>query len=99
MYLYQNDSPNPKAFSFILTQEDGARLYGTSLCFYEPVDKELYKSIGHIENSITVIGQKAICLISHFPYMNEFKRILRQLYRISLSNSELPIEVIKNWFF
>lgn len=93
MYLYQNESPNPKAFSFILTQADGARIYGTALCFYETIEKELYKNIGHIDSSITVIGQKAICLISHYPYMNEFKRILKQLYRISLSNSELPIEV------
>lgn len=94
MYLYQNDSPNPKAFSFILTQADGARIYGTSLCFYEPIEMEHYKNIGHIDSSTKVIGQKAICLVSHFPYMNEFKRILRQLYRISLSNSELPIEVL-----
>ena len=34
----------------------------------------------------------AICLVSNYPFLEESKEILKQLYRISLSKQSEPIE-------
>ena len=35
---------------------------------------------------------KAICLISHWPYIDHMKEILREIYRLHLSTYDVPIE-------
>ena len=41
-----------------------------------------------------VLGTKAICILSHFSFNHAFKEILKQLYRIQISNTglHLPLE-------
>ena len=92
----------PESFSFIITQEDGSRVYCTCLCFQEPLSSEMKKRLG-----IPVIGagtggygknevfvSKAIVLMSHFPFSKNYKGLLSQIYRLSLSKSEVPLERI-----
>jgi hypothetical protein len=37
---------------------------------------------------------KAICILSHYSFNQQFKQILKQLYRIQISNSrnKIPLE-------
>ena len=96
----------PTAFSFILTREDGARVYGNCLVFDEDFPDELKDQvmlainvliikIGHIEISKenTLYTQKSICIISYYPFFNQFKEVLKQIYRLHLSKNDIPIEV------
>ncbi|KAL4510582.1 hypothetical protein ABPG72_004736 [Tetrahymena utriculariae] len=84
----------PECFNFVLTLQDGCRIYCTCLIFNEVPDQKLIELLGHIkiddQNSLFV--QKAICLISHYNYFDEYKQILKHLYRLSLSKNEIPIE-------
>jgi len=37
--------------------------------------------------------QRSICLLSYYPYFQQFKKYLTELYRLSCSGAILPIEV------
>lgn len=43
-------------------------------------------------NVDNIYTQKAICILSHYAFMDSFKEILKQLYRIHLSHTQIPIE-------
>lgn len=45
-----------------------------------------------VSNVDDIYTQKAICILSHYSFMDSFKEALKQIYRIHLSNSPLPIE-------
>ncbi len=38
-------------------------------------------------NVDNIYTQKAICILSHYAFMDSFKEILKQLYRIHLSHT------------
>jgi DENN (AEX-3) domain len=43
-------------------------------------------------NVDSIYSQKAICILSHYAFMDSFKEVLKQLYRIHLSHTPIPIE-------
>ena len=47
----------------------------------------------HIDNGNPLYTQKALCLVSHYAFLNEFKEALKQIYRLHLSKNDIPIEV------
>ncbi len=56
--------------------------------------KNQLKLRGHVYN-VNIDGiysQKAICILSHYAFMDSFKEILKQLYRIHLSHTPIPLE-------
>jgi hypothetical protein len=80
----------PQSFSFILTQVDGTSIYGTCLFFDELVADSIKNRISPDKSVWT---QKAICIISHHSFLDSFKTILAQIYRIHLSSHmQIPLE-------
>jgi hypothetical protein len=46
-----------------------------------------------------MIGNRVLCILSHWPFYEGFKLFLNQLYRIAVSRSDIPIErYIGNFF-
>lgn len=41
---------------------------------------------------VNILAPKSLCIISKFSFIPQFKEILRQLYRIHISKSHIPIE-------
>ena len=85
----------PSYFSFILTDAEGQRIYGTCLIFDEILSEELKQALrkNWVLGSLSeVYTQKAICILSHYSFMESFKDILKQLYTLHLSNTQIPIE-------
>eukprot|EP00826_Nyctotherus_ovalis_P001903 TRINITY_DN10352_c0_g4_i1.p1 TRINITY_DN10352_c0_g4~~TRINITY_DN10352_c0_g4_i1.p1 ORF type:complete len:165 (+),score=18.29 TRINITY_DN10352_c0_g4_i1:218-712(+) len=86
----------PKFFTFVLTNERGSRVYVACLCIYEKTSEVLFKSLQHraFTKYKDIFVPKALCLISRFSFIPQFKGMLKQLYRLSLSKLAIPIEVI-----
>ena len=90
-----------KCFSFILTTVEGSsgkvvpRIYITCLIFYEPITEAIAKQL-HIQvtASSKVYMPKAICLVSHWPFLDNYRSILKEIYRLHLSAYEVPLERI-----
>jgi len=96
--ILKSEYGQPEFFNFILTDGDGNHIYGTCLIFDEDLSsafKETLKSY-HVRNVSQVRGIKAICILSHYSFNNAFKDILKQLYRMQISNTglHLPMERI-----
>lgn len=98
------DSKSPSFFSFVQTSESGAHILGCCLIIYEPITSAAKKSLmkiveskadpaltAKVENTRLLVP-KCLCIIGTWPFIDSFKKILCQLYRISLSPSILPIE-------
>lgn len=47
----------------------------------------------HVKNHEKVRGVKAICILSHYCFNQAFKDILKQLYRMQISNTALSIPI------
>lgn len=89
---------NPICFSFILTDANGDRSYCTCLQFSEEATNDTLNILGyHLGKQEPIFTQKAIVIGSAFPFLDEYKVILKNLYRISLSKQEIPLQdVIKH---
>ncbi|KAK7491704.1 hypothetical protein BaRGS_00016960 [Batillaria attramentaria] len=98
--------PMPGFSTFILTQSGGDKVYGAAVSFYEEhqesqlTDMQM-RALGLKNRSIreqfniqkTVHVRKAICLLSHWPFFDAFKKFLSQLYKISITGPHhVPIE-------
>ena len=97
-------SKSPSFFSFVQTSESGAHILGSCLVLYEPITPaaraaviKLYEStddteiLEHVKTKRLLVP-KCLCLISTWPFIDAFKKILCQLYRLSLTPSPVPIE-------
>ncbi|XP_074925165.1 C-myc promoter-binding protein [Chelonoidis abingdonii] len=97
--------PLPVFSTFVLTGASAEKVYGAAIQFYEPYLEEnlteKQKSQlglgttgnGKSDNSKTVQTNKCICLLSHWPFFDAFKKFLTFLYRYSISGPHvLPIE-------
>lgn len=87
----------PTHFSFILTDAGGQHIYGTALIFDETLSTEMKNQLrtrGHVYNVNidNIYSQKAICILSHYAFIDSFKEVLKQVYRIHLSQTPIPIE-------
>lgn len=88
------DQTTPTFFSFVLTDEFNDRLYCASLLIYEPLPPNLrpqLESTYYIEG-LNILCPKALCIISKHSFVGQYKEILKQLYRLHISQSHVPIE-------
>ncbi|CAM9133700.1 unnamed protein product, partial [Ectocarpus fasciculatus] len=98
------ESKSPSFFSFVQTSESGAHILGCCLVLYEPITAaareslvNIYGARGDTENMETartarLVVPKCLCITSTWPFIDNFRKILCQLYRISLSPSVMPLE-------
>jgi hypothetical protein len=87
----------PTHFNFILTEAAGVRIYGSVLVFDETLSQEMKnqvrdKGFVYNVNLDQIYTQKAICVLSHYGFLESFKEVMKQLYRIHLSHTPIPIE-------
>jgi hypothetical protein len=97
MGLSVNDVPLPPRFhSFIHTSEDGSRLIGCALTFSEEITNKqrevLQLANFDLNNYPRLYVRKALCLLTHWPFLSAFKTFLTRLYQLSLRVSNIPIE-------
>ncbi|XP_051836788.1 C-myc promoter-binding protein isoform X1 [Antechinus flavipes] len=97
--------PLPVFSTFVLTGASAEKVYGAAIQFYEsyPEENLTEKQRFHLgltssteeksDSSKTVHTNKCICLLSHWPFFDAFKKFLTFLYRYSISGPHvLPIE-------
>lgn len=84
----------PKWFNFVLTDESGSRTYGSALVFTEELSTSLIESFVPIYKSKeSFFVEKAICVLSNYPFFYNCRIFLRELYRIQVSSStNVPLE-------
>ena len=91
----------PIWFTFVLTDEIGNRTYGSTLVFWEEIDIKLKENFipyfdeydPKTQKRKYYFIQKAICVLSKFPFYNNCLTFLKQLYRIqTASKSLIPLE-------
>jgi len=85
----------PKFFSFTLTNEEGSRVFVSVLVLKEnPLDPILMESLlaFNIRNPKDYLVPKALVLISHYSFTQNYKEFLKSIYSIHLSKSPLPLE-------
>ncbi|XP_015282626.1 PREDICTED: C-myc promoter-binding protein [Gekko japonicus] len=97
--------PLPVFSTFVLTGASAEKVYGAAIQFYEtyPEENLTEKQKSQLglpttpdrksASSKTVQTNKCICLLSHWPFFDAFKKFLTFLYRYSISGPHvLPIE-------
>eukprot|EP01035_Chromulina_nebulosa_P019425 gene19425-25303_t len=98
--------PLPVFFTFVFTDYKGDHFYAECLRFYENIDNndvlKLFNDVYDVNiNSIDDIDlfhdnglfcPKVICLISRRPFYRAMRRLLKQIYSLSLSSIPCPIE-------
>ncbi|XP_069767094.1 C-myc promoter-binding protein isoform X2 [Narcine bancroftii] len=97
--------PLPVFSTFVLTAASAEKVYGVAIQFYEPLPQENLtdkqrSQLGLVSaadrksiHSKTVHTSKCICLLSHWPFFEAFRKFLTFLYRYSISGPHaLPIE-------
>ncbi|XP_053574510.1 C-myc promoter-binding protein isoform X2 [Bombina bombina] len=97
--------PLPIFSTFVLTGASAEKVYGAAIQFYEPyaLDQLTEKqrihlglgtsAEGKVDSLKTIHVNKCICLLSHWPFFDAFKKFLTFLYRYSISGPHvLPIE-------
>uniref|UniRef100_A0A8C4HF77 DENN domain containing 4A n=1 Tax=Dicentrarchus labrax TaxID=13489 RepID=A0A8C4HF77_DICLA len=89
----------PVFSTFVLTGASGEKVYGAAIQFYETYPPECLtdQQRSHPTNSTAtprlVYTNKCICLLSHWPFFDAFRKFLTFLYRYSISGPHaLPIE-------
>ncbi|XP_065497384.1 C-myc promoter-binding protein isoform X3 [Caloenas nicobarica] len=97
--------PLPVFSTFVLTGASAEKVYGAAIQFYELYPEENLTekqksqlglsaaAEGKSDTCRTVQTNKCICLLSHWPFFDAFKKFLTFLYRYSISGPHvLPIE-------
>ncbi|XP_066557342.1 C-myc promoter-binding protein isoform X2 [Amia ocellicauda] len=94
----------PVFSTFVLTGASGEKVYGAAIQFYESYSQErltdkqrsqlgLSSTDSRPNMSKAVHTNKCICLLSHWPFFDAFRKYLTFLYRYSISGPHaLPIE-------
>lgn len=78
-----------RTHSYILTSAEG-RLYVCCLTFWEQLSASLRTGLNLPK--VAVYVPKAICLSSHYPFLDNYSDLLRHIYQVSLSPSHFPLE-------
>ncbi|XP_023672986.1 C-myc promoter-binding protein isoform X4 [Paramormyrops kingsleyae] len=91
--------------TFVLTGASGEKVYGAAIQFYEPYPQEQLTERQRQQLGLDVASEhvpaatrsthtnKCICLLSHWPFFDAFRKFLTFLYRYSISGPHaLPIE-------
>jgi hypothetical protein len=87
----------PNFFNFILTNDEGTRVYVSVLTLKEnPMDPQLEPALKafNISNVKDILVPKALIIVSHYSFTQNFREFLKSLYSIHLSKSPLPLERI-----
>uniref|UniRef100_A0A3B5M5A6 DENN domain containing 4A n=1 Tax=Xiphophorus couchianus TaxID=32473 RepID=A0A3B5M5A6_9TELE len=87
----------PVFSTFVLTGASGEKVYGAAIQFYEPYPQECLTDTQLSQLGLLSPEQfytnKCICLLSHWPFFDAFRKFLTFLYRYSISGPHaLPIE-------
>ncbi|XP_073492619.1 DENN domain-containing protein 4C isoform X1 [Aquarana catesbeiana] len=97
--------PLPVFSTFVLTGSNADKVYGAAIQFYEPYPRERLsekqmKQLGlltavdkKVLTSKIINTNKCICLLSHWPFFESFRKFLMFIYKLSVSGPHtLPIE-------
>lgn len=89
-----SEQTTPTFFSFILTDEKINRLYCACLVIYEPLTPALRPQLeeSYYLEGLNILCPKALCIVSKHSFTGQFKEILRQLYRLHISQCQIPLE-------
>uniref|UniRef100_A0A668ACH9 DENN domain containing 4A n=1 Tax=Myripristis murdjan TaxID=586833 RepID=A0A668ACH9_9TELE len=88
----------PVFSTFVLTGASGEKVYGAAIQFYEPYPQECLtdkqrSQLGLLAPDPHKPFSNCICLLSHWPFFDAFRKFLTFLYRYSISGPHaLPIE-------
>ncbi|KAJ8247682.1 hypothetical protein GJAV_G00249060 [Gymnothorax javanicus] len=91
----------PVFSTFVLTGASGEKVYGAAIQFYEPhaqehLTEKQRRLLGLVDGERgmgNIHTLKCICLLSHWPFFDAFRKFLTFLYRYSISGPHaLPIE-------
>ena len=86
----------PKCFNFVLTDEVGERTYGSVLIFMQELSISLKESFIPSYNQLnkTYYYEKAICILSKYPFYYNCLLFLKEIYNIIYpkSSGKIPIE-------
>ncbi|XP_063311303.1 DENN domain-containing protein 4C isoform X2 [Pelobates fuscus] len=101
----QNKQPLPVFSTFVLTASTAEKVYGAAIQFYEPYPREMLSEkqmmqlglISAVEKKVltskAINTNKCICLLSHWPFFETFRKFLVFIYKLSVSGpNTLPIE-------
>ncbi|XP_042309332.1 DENN domain-containing protein 4C isoform X2 [Sceloporus undulatus] len=101
----QTKYPLPVFSTFVLTASSAEKVYGAAIQFYEPYSRELLTEKQHMQlglltaverkvvTSKSINSNKCICLLSHWPFFDAFRKFLMFIYKLSVSGPHpLPIE-------
>ncbi|NWS10392.1 DEN4C protein, partial [Pachyramphus minor] len=101
----QTKYPLPVFSTFVLTCSSAEKVYGAAIQFYEPYPRELLtekqqSQLGllttverRVITSKSINSNKCICLLSHWPFFEAFRKFLMFIYKLSVSGPHpLPIE-------
>ncbi|XP_006140382.1 DENN domain-containing protein 4C isoform X2 [Tupaia chinensis] len=96
--------PLPVFSTFVLTGSSAEKVYGAAIQFYEPYSRELLTEkqlmqlglVTPVERKVvskSINSNKCICLLSHWPFFEAFRKFLMFIYKLSVSGPHpLPIE-------
>ncbi|KAM8960536.1 DENN domain-containing protein 4C [Pelodytes ibericus] len=97
--------PLPVFSTFVLTASSGEKVYGAAIQFYESYPREMMSEkqmmqlgmITAVEKKVltskVIHTNKCICLLSHWPFFETFRKFLMFIYKLSVSGPHpLPIE-------
>ncbi|RMC19283.1 hypothetical protein DUI87_03890 [Hirundo rustica rustica] len=101
----QTKYPLPVFSTFVLTCSSAEKVYGAAIQFYEPYPRELLTEkqqsqlglLTTVERKVitskSINANKCICLLSHWPFFEAFRKFLMFIYKLSVSGPHpLPIE-------
>ncbi|XP_056660441.1 DENN domain-containing protein 4C isoform X2 [Monodelphis domestica] len=100
----QTKYPLPIFSTFVLTASSAEKVYGAAIQFYEPYSRELLTEkqlmqlglLTPVERRVvpkSINSNKCICLLSHWPFFEAFRKFLMFIYKLSVSGPHpLPIE-------
>uniref|UniRef100_A0A8D0FF28 DENN domain containing 4C n=1 Tax=Strix occidentalis caurina TaxID=311401 RepID=A0A8D0FF28_STROC len=101
----QTKYPLPVFSTFVLTCSSAEKVYGAAIQFYEPYPRELLTEKQQLQlglltaverkvvTSKSINSNKCICLLSHWPFFEAFRKFLMFIYKLSVSGPHpLPIE-------
>uniref|UniRef100_A0A672VC03 DENN domain containing 4C n=2 Tax=Strigops habroptila TaxID=2489341 RepID=A0A672VC03_STRHB len=101
----QTKYPLPVFSTFVLTCSSAEKVYGAAIQFYEPYSRELLTEKQQLQlgllttverkviTSKSINSNKCICLLSHWPFFEAFRKFLMFIYKLSVSGPHpLPIE-------
>eukprot|EP00775_Hariotina_reticulata_P004478 gene4478-4732_t len=82
--ILQQDLPasdvRPRTFTIILTEGDGTKVYASCLTVYDTIQADLCARHEELQGGRAL---KALCLLSHEPYMASSLQMLREIYSMA----------------